>query len=52
VSYDYVWQTGHVLVQLWVSRLRKYSKGLEVSTMQIAQLTEQRLLRSLPEAHE
>jgi hypothetical protein len=52
VSYDYVWRTGHVLVQLWVSRLRKYSKGLEVSTMQIAQLTEQRLLRSLPEAHE
>jgi hypothetical protein len=52
VTYAYVWQTGHVLVQLTVSRLRKYSRGLEASTMQIAQLTEQRLLRHLRSAHE
>jgi hypothetical protein len=52
VSYAYVWQTGHALVQLTVSRLRRYSRGLEASTMQIAQLTERRLRRHLRNARD
>jgi hypothetical protein len=52
VSYAYVWQTGHVLVQLTVSRLRRYSHGLKASTMQIAQLTEQLLRRHLRNARD